>query len=68
MSLWAFARVELGLSTDEFWTLTPREFSFLAQRYGERVKLIAAGGIGGLFGAPQHKSTATNLVDFLDGK
>jgi uncharacterized phage protein (TIGR02216 family) len=30
--LWAIGRVVIGLSSDEFWELTPREFRALARR------------------------------------
>ena len=59
-------RVDLGLSDDEFWSLTPRELSFLVQRHVQRVQLMAAAGLGGLFGSP--KSKPISLTDFCDGK
>lgn len=31
-TLWAYGRYDLGLSEAEFWSLTPREFSLLADR------------------------------------
>lgn len=64
MSLWALARIDLGLSSDEFWALTPREFSFLAARHAERIKLFATVSMGGLM----MPKKAANVVDFLDGK
>lgn len=64
MSLWALARIDLGLSSEEFWSLTPREFSFLAARHAERIKVFAALSMGGLMMSKK----PSNLVDFLDGK
>jgi hypothetical protein len=33
MQLWSFARLELGLDTDEFYALTPRWFDALCRRH-----------------------------------
>lgn len=33
--LWAVARYDLGISEQEFWALTPRQFNLLVERHEE---------------------------------
>lgn len=35
---WAWALVELGLTSDEYWALTPAEFSALARAWQTKMK------------------------------
>ena len=49
MKIWSFARFDLHLSEDEFWSLTPVQFNALSGRYAQqqdwlnyRAGLIAA--------------------------
>jgi len=38
--LWAFGRYDLGLSEEEFWSLTLREYSALADRFKDAQKWL----------------------------
>lgn len=38
--MWSFARQTLGLDSEEFWGLTPREFAALTERYQEQQELL----------------------------
>ena len=35
LTAWAFGRYDLGLTEEEFWSLTPREFVALKERHEE---------------------------------
>lgn len=38
----ATARIDLGLSSREFWEMTPRQFALLVERFEARVRREAA--------------------------
>jgi hypothetical protein len=38
LSIWATGRNDLGLSEDEFWACTPRQFDALVRHYKNRVE------------------------------
>ena len=61
MGLWTLAVVDLGISSDEFWRLTPREFFALINRKEQRDRLenYRAGlGAAAVFNVNRSKRTS----------
>jgi len=66
---WSTARVYLGLSTDAFLRLTPRQFYLLLDRYHERVQhlellagIVTANIVNHSMGAPRKRAVPSDFM------
>jgi len=70
--MWSIGVVFLGLPEERFWSLTPREYSLLLQRYAERRRhelegsALVAAMLYNINKDP--KAKALQPADFLGGK
>lgn len=73
--MWSFARVNLGLSSVEFYSLTPRQFGHLCNRarylvehqeflFGQLTSWVASTG----FKTPQEPTTARDFMPSMFGQ
>lgn len=73
--MWSTAQVELGMSAEEFWQLTPRQFAALLARkreqreYHELLMGVLASTVANYsFGAPKKPRVPTDFMPSQAGK